>query len=177
LATDEEKETGIGMKFGEIIRIIAFGIGVAILMFWLQAMAYERQWLVVEYDGSLLEGISLQQWLADDYRISASIVYGVCMGATVIWYIMAATTPFLLGREVERWTLLWWVLGLLPLGSIAYSVLVYNRSDTPTGISLIGFFIIDALLLFWLPTATSSPEAVKYIPPGAFLLRHKILGD
>jgi hypothetical protein len=60
--------------------------------------------------------------------------------------------------------------------TIGVAVFYINRSSEAQ-LSLIFFFLLDAIWLYWLPTATSSPEAVKYIPPFAFFLRHKIMGD
>lgn len=164
-------------KIGEFIRIIVFGICGAILMFWLQPIVYDREWLIVKNDDSVLQGTSLQQWLADDYTISALIVYVACMGATVIWYILGTifANP-VSSKDKQIWRVIWMLLALLPLISIIYAALFYNRSETAQ-ISLVGFYIMNALLLFWLPTATSSPEAIKYIPPVGFLLRHEVMGD
>ena len=58
--------------------------------------------------------------------------------------------------------------------AIAASVIILNESDDAL-LSLTGFLVFDGLiLLYWLPTATSSPKSFKYTPPGALLLRRLI---
>ncbi|NJL84565.1 MAG: hypothetical protein HC890_19525 [Chloroflexaceae bacterium] len=157
------------MKPWEIIRIIIITIIGAVAMFWGQYSLYSTKII-------FLGDVPVDRWLAADYTPAALIVFGVCVLSTVAWYFLAAVTPFAMGRDVSRWTLVWWLLGLLPLGSIGVSVFITNRSGDAQ-FSLIGLFVLDALLLYWLATATSSPEPVKYIPPGAFLIRHKLMGD
>jgi hypothetical protein len=157
------------MKPWEIVRIIIFTVIGAALMFLGQRLIYENQIVPIQK-------ISLDSWLAADYTTAALIMFGVCMFSTIVWCVLAATSKFTDGSKTGSWMLLWWLLGLLPMAGIAITVFFINRSDEAQ-ISLMGFFVLDTLLLYWLPTATSSPEAVKYIPPGAFLLRHQLMGD
>lgn len=157
------------MKPWEIIRIIIFSIIGAAVMFLGQRLIYENQIIPIQK-------VPLNTWLGTDYTTSALIMFAVCIAATVIWCILAAISRFNDGGSTGRWMLMWWLLGLLPMITIVFTVFFINRSDEAR-MSLMGFFVLDTLLLYWLPTATSSPEAVKYIPPGAFLLRHQLMGD
>jgi len=157
------------MKPWEIIRIIIFSIIGAAVMFLGQRLIYENQIIPIQK-------VPLNTWLGTDYTTSALIMFAVCIIATVIWCILAAISRFNDGGSTGRWMLMWWLLGLLPMITIVFTVFFINRSDEAR-MSLMGFFVLDTLLLYWLPTATSSPEAVKYIPPGAFLLRHQLMGD
>ena len=157
------------MKPWEIIRIIIFSIIGAAVMFLGQRLIYENQIIPIQK-------VPLNTWLGTDYTTASLIMFGVCIAATVIWCILAAISRFNDGGSTGRWMLMWWLLGLLPMITIVFTVFFINRSDEAR-MSLMGFFVLDSLLLYWLPTATSSPEAVKYIPPGAFLLRHQLMGD
>ena len=157
------------MKPWEIIRIIIFSIIGAAVMFLGQRLIYENQIIPIQE-------VPLKTWLGTDYTTASLIMFGVCIAATVIWCILAAISRFNDGSSTGRWMLMWWLLGLLPVITIGFTVFYINRSDEAQ-MSLMGFFVLDTLLLYWLPTATSSPEAVKYIPPGAFLLRHQLMGD
>jgi hypothetical protein len=157
------------MKPWEIIRIIIFSIIGAAVMFLGQRLIYENQIIPTQKT-------PVGTWLGTDYTTASLIMFGVCIAATVIWCILAAISRFNDGGSTGRWMLMWWLLGLLPMITIVFTVFFINRSDEAR-MSLMGFFVLDTLLLYWLPTATSSPEAVKYIPPGAFLLRHQLMGD
>ncbi|MEB3150987.1 MAG: hypothetical protein VKL60_18455 [Sphaerospermopsis sp.] len=157
------------MKPWEIIRIIIFTVIGAALMFLGQRLIYENQIIPIQK-------VPLDAWLAADYITSALIMFGVCLFSTIFWCVLAAISRFNDGAATGRWMLMWWLLGLLPMAGIGFTVFYINRSDEAQ-LSLMGFFVLDTLLLYWLPTATSSPEAVKYIPPGAFLLRHQLMGD
>ena len=157
------------MKPWEIIRIIIFSIIGAAVMFLGQRLIYENQIIPIQE-------VPLKTWLGTDYTTASLIMFGVCIAATVIWCILAAISRFNDGSSTGRWMLMWWLLGLLPMITIVFTVFFINRSDEAR-MSLMGFFVLDTLLLYWLPTVTSSPEAVKYIPPGAFLLRHQLMGD
>ncbi|MTJ47585.1 hypothetical protein [Dolichospermum sp. UHCC 0259] len=157
------------MKPWEIIRIIIFSIIGAAVMFLGQRLIYENQIIPIQK-------VPLNTWLGTDYTTASLIMFAVCIVVTLIWCILAATSRFNDGGSTGRWMLMWWLLGLLPMASIGFTVFFINRSDEAQ-LSLMGFFVLDTLLLYWLPTATSSPEAVKYIPPGAFLLRHQLMGD
>ncbi|MEH2284790.1 MAG: hypothetical protein V7K90_26295 [Nostoc sp.] len=157
------------MKPWEIIRIIIFSVIGAALMFLGQRLVYENQIIPIQK-------IPFDTWLGSDYITAALIMFGVSMLSTIIWCVLAATNRFTNGNSTGFWTLTWWLLGLLPMASIGFTVFYINRSDEAQ-FSLMGFFLLDAVWLYWLSTATSSPEAVKYIPPGAFFIRHKLMGD
>jgi hypothetical protein len=157
------------MKTWEIIRIIIFTVIGAALMFLGQRLIYENQIIPIQK-------VPVNTWLGTDYTTAALIMFGVCMFATILWCVLAATSRFNDGTPTGRWMLLWWLLGLLPMAAIGITVFFINRSEEAQ-LSLMGFFLVDAIWLYWLSTATSSPEGVKYIPPGAFFIRHKIMGD
>ena len=157
------------MKPGEIIRIIIFTVLGLILMFWLQPLAYQNRFIpVTDYPG----GVDI--WVGDNYFTSAVIVFVASLLATLLWYFLTARAKVRNASDVANWNIVWWIFGLFPLVAIAISVFLVNESDDAK-LSLIGFFIIDGLfLLYWLPTATSSPGSFKYTPPGAMLVRRLI---
>lgn len=157
------------MKPWEIIRIIIFSIVGAALMFWVQRWVYASKAIAIR-------DVPVDRWLGSDYTTSALIVFGVCVLTTVLWYVLTAIASYTKSSDARRWTLVWWLFGLLPLASIGITVFFINRSQQAQ-LSLLGFFVLDALVLYWLPTATSSPEPVKYIPPGAYFVRHDLMKD
>ncbi|MBD2337778.1 hypothetical protein H6G64_12385 [Calothrix sp. FACHB-156] len=157
------------MKPWEIIRIIILSIIGAALMFLGQRLIYENQIIPIQK-------VPLKSWLGTDYITATIIMFAVSMFSTIIWCVLAAVSRFINGRSTSLWILIWWLLGLLPMAAIGFTVFFINRSDEAQ-FSLMGFFLLDTVWLYWLSTATSSPEAVKYIPPGAFFVRHKLMGD
>ena len=157
------------MKGVEVIRIIFFSVVGGIVMLWLQPLAYENRIIPVrDYPGGV------DTWIDDNYFLSAMIVLIASVIATLLWYFFTARAKVRDASDVARWNIVWWLLGLLPFAAIFISVFVFNSSDDAR-LSLMGFFIIDGLfLLYWLPTATSSPGSFKYTPPGAMLARRLI---
>ncbi|MCM0591495.1 MAG: hypothetical protein HEQ35_21400 [Gloeotrichia echinulata IR180] len=157
------------MKAGEIIRIVIFGFVGSILMFFVQPWMYDNRIIPIK-------DVSVGDWLSDHYSPGAWVVFGVSIIATVIWYVLAANAKVLTASETDRWRVIWFVLLLLPLISIGLGISVFNNSNDAL-VSLTGFYIIDAILiLYWLPTGTSSPSLLMYIPPGARLLRRIVGG-
>lgn len=156
------------MKAGEIIRIIVFSVVGAALMFWGQPSIYQNR-LIRITDVPRIEG-----WVSDEYMPGAILVFAVSAIATVVWYVMAAKAKVNKASDSFRWQVVWWLILLLPILSICAAIGFFNRSQDAL-VSLTGFFILDAIvLLFWLPSATSSPGALMYIPPGAFLMRRLV---
>lgn len=155
------------MKAAEIIRIIALSAIGFVVMFYLQPLLYENRAIPIT-------DVRVNTWLREDYTVGAGIVFGFSVFATVLWYFLAARAKVAGTIDIFRWQVVWWLLGLLPVVGIGIALFLFNRSEDAL-LSLAGFFIFDGLiLLFWLPTATSSPKLLKHIPPGAFLIRRLI---
>ncbi|WP_373529581.1 hypothetical protein [Nostoc sp.] len=100
----------------------------------------------------------------------ANIVFFVSVISTVIWYIMAAKAQSKGGEDVAKWPLVWVIISIFPVLSIVIAIGFFRGSDQAL-LSLTTFFVLDVLFLYWLTTATSSPGGLKYVPPGAFLIR------
>jgi hypothetical protein len=64
----------------------------------------------------------------------------------------------------------WWIFLLFPVLSICVAISFFTGSND-TLVFLTIFFVLDILLLFWLPTATSTPGGLKFLPPGSIHLR------
>ncbi|MGK7893573.1 MAG: hypothetical protein AB4372_08100 [Xenococcus sp. (in: cyanobacteria)] len=157
------------MKPGEIIRIIIIFVIGSILMFWLQPLIYTGRYIRIS---DYLPGVDL--WVTDNYVVGAGVVFGFSLVATLLWSFFTAKAQIKGAVDVSSWQVMWWLLGLLPIVGIGIALFAINESDDAL-LSLAGFFIFDGLiLLFWLPTATSSPGLFKHIPPGSFLLRRLI---
>jgi hypothetical protein len=157
------------MKSGEIIRVIIctiIGLGLA---FWVQPLIFQNKIIYLK-DVSA----NLSVWLRSSYTPSAMIVVVGSLLATIIWCFMTAKAQVKGAIDISRWSLVWWLLGLLPLLSLGLAL--YNIKSNDALLPLTGLFLLNGLvLLYWLPTALSSPGLFKHIPPGSFLLR-RLLG-
>jgi hypothetical protein len=156
------------MKASEITRIIIFSLLGAAIMFFVQPWIYQNRIIRIS-------DVELETWLQENYFPGASIVFAASVISTVVWYFMAAKAKVQGASDVERWRVVWWLFLLLPVVSICIAIAFCNVSKDVL-VSLTGFYILDILLVFWLPTATSSPRSLMYLPPGGFLLR-RLLGS
>jgi hypothetical protein len=153
------------MKATEIIRIVIFGFLGFIFMFFVQPWMYENRIIPIK-------DVPVGEWLSDSYTTGAGVVFAVSILATVVWYVLAANAKVTTAAETDRWRVIWWVLLLLPIISICLGISPVFNSSKDALVSLTGFYILDAIvILYWLPTGTSSPSLLMYIPPGARLLR------
>lgn len=166
LIRNSYKWLGEEMKASEIIRIIAVSALGAVLMFFIQPWVYQSRLIPIQ-------DVRVEVWLRDYYSTGASIVFAASVIAAIAWYFMAKAK--IRGvSDTNGWRLFWWLLLLLPILSIFLGISIFNPSKDAL-LSLTGFYIIDgAFLLYWLPTAISSPGTLMYIPPGAFVLRRLI---
>lgn len=151
------------MRALELIRIITIVVLGAALIFFLQPWLYYSQNIVIG-------DVDLKVWLADQYMPGAYLVGGVAIAATFLWYFLSAGAKILSSKDTSQWRLLWWIILLAPVLSIGGALAFFNRSRDAL-LTLTLLYVLDVLVLFWLPTATSSPMATKFLPPGSFLMR------
>jgi hypothetical protein len=153
------------MKASEIIRIVIFGFLGFIIMFFVQPWIYENRIIPIK-------DVPVGEWLSDSYTTGAGVVFAVSILATVVWYVLAANAKVTTAAETDKWRVTWWILLLLPIISICLGISPVFNSSKDALVSLTGFYILDAIvILYWLPTGSSSPSLLMYIPPGARLLR------
>ncbi|MEL4894571.1 hypothetical protein [Crocosphaera sp. Alani8] len=154
------------MKSGEIIRIIVCVLISLVLIFYLQPLLYQNRLIRVS-------DVPLTTWISDYYTVGGWFVFGSSLGATLIWTFMTARAKATGALDVFRWRVVWGLLALLPIVGICIALYFFNESDDAL-ITLTGFFILDAVLLYWLPTVTSSPGLFRNIPPGSSFIRRLI---
>lgn len=135
-------------------------------MFYLQPLVYRNGIINLPVDKDI--------WLLDYYR-GAWVVFGFSVISTIAWYVLAAKAKTRGGNDVSKWSVVWWLFLLLPVLSTFIAVLLFEEKYAL--ISLSGFYLVDGVfLLYWLPTATSSPGLLRNIPPGSQLIR-SLIGD
>jgi hypothetical protein len=108
------------------------------------------------------------KWLADSYIPAASIVFGSTLFATILWVVLTLSAKVQTGKDVLGWQVTWWLIGLIPLIGICLAIVFYGGGAL---YSLTVFFVLDAVLLYWLTTATSTSGLFKRIPPVAGFFR------
>ncbi|BAZ14188.1 hypothetical protein NIES4071_60280 [Calothrix sp. NIES-4071] len=153
------------MKASEIIRIIVFSLIGLALMFLVQRGLYENRLLAIT------DVRRITTWVEDYYLRGATIVFTASVVAAVSWYVFAVNAKPRNAEDVASWRVVWWLLSLLPVLSIFIAIYIISDGSKQALGSLVLLFTLDALLLYWLTTAASSPKALMYIPPGAFILR------
>jgi hypothetical protein len=157
----------------EIVRIIATVVLVSILMFLVQPNLYSGGVIPISED--------VATWVPEKYVTSTVIVLLSAVLPLGLWALLtvrAKATP----RDMGGWTLLWWVLLLIPiLGVCAGIYLACDASREGTSqdalLSLSGLFVLDILLLFWLPTAMNTPGNLRYGAVPFSLLVRKLIGE
>jgi hypothetical protein len=155
------------MKSREVIQIIIIFLLGAMVMFLGQPWIYDNKLLRIS-------DVPITTWISQDYTTGSGIVFVIAFLATSLWAFMAAKAKAKSASDISKWRVIWWLLMLLPIISVIVSIAFFNRSNDAL-LSLTAFLIIDGIiLLYWLPTVTSSPGDLKYIPPGAFFIRRLI---
>ncbi len=155
----------------EIFRLFVISVAVAILMFLVQPQLYSRKIIDLDY-GS--EG-DFQNWIEHQYMEGAKLVFIVSLLSVILWYMIALK----FGARIRNMPHLpivqiWAGFSLFPIVSelIALQFINQNSKAFP---SLLCFFTLDVLLLFWLTTAVTTP-IIHFVVPGSFTLR-RLLGD
>jgi hypothetical protein len=155
------------MKATEITRIIIIFLLGAVAMFLIQPWFYNNKLIRIS-------DIPVNTWISEYYTTGAGIVFVASLLTTIFWTFMAAKARAKSANDISKWRLMWWLLLLLPIISIIIAIAFFKGSDDAL-LSFTGFLILDGIfLLYWLPTVTSSPGDLKYIPPGAFFIRRLI---
>lgn len=153
------------MKPLELIRIIALTVFGIILVLLIQPWLYRS-------DIISLDVLDVEQWIVTDYLPSSYWVLGASIAATVIWYFSAANAKPLTAKDTSSWRLLWWIFLLIPIVGIGFAL--YLQTEPSTRVGLAAMYVVDVLVLYWLPTASSSPSHTKYLPPLSMNLRRLV---
>jgi len=166
------------MRPDEVTRTALVTVIGAALVFIVQSLIYK--YILVPTD------VVVEVWIKERYAISAAIVFVVTVASQILWYYIATRYK---GdeKEAESMRVPW--LGLLILSLTSAVIGVYFAAYFSDGssdplksgsseafVSLIVFFVIDVLILYWLATAISTPRGyLMYIVPGSLFLRRSLL--
>jgi len=145
----------------EIVRIIVISLVGASFAFLLQPWLY-RSGIIS------LTDVDPEVWVSDRYTIGVAIVFSVCIISTLLWYTLTSKAKVSRAEDRSFWALMWWLFLLLPILSICVSLYFFNGSNDAL-LSLTGFYVLDTLVSFWLPTALNTPGELMYVVPGSSL--------
>jgi hypothetical protein len=157
----------------EIIRMVVAVVLVSILMFLFQPNLYSAGLISISED--------VGTWVPEKYITSAAVVFLSAVLPLGLWALLtgkAKATP----RDMGGWALLWWLFLLIPILGICLGLYLacgqgIEGSSQDALLSLTGLFLLDVLLLFWLPTAMNTPGNLRYgAVPFSFLVR-KLIGE
>lgn len=123
------------------------------------------------YENTLfgVRDVPFEEWLTSNYTPGSRLVFVISLIATVLWYILASKSSIRGIQDYNMYKLykiIWRVLLALSITGILLALIFFNRSRNAL-LSLTFFYIIDVVLLFCLPTATSTPGRVNTVPFGA----------
>ena len=149
------------MKPLELVRIIA------IIVVGIALMLVAQPWLF--RSGAIFLDLNVEQWLVTEYMTSTYWVLGASVISTFVWYFAAANAKPLKSSDTDSWRLLWWIIFLVPILSIG--VALFLQTDPSTRLWLAAMYVFNIAILYWLPTASSSPGSTKYLPPGSKIIR------
>jgi hypothetical protein len=166
------------MKIAEIVALVVTVAIATIVIFGLQPWLLGGSGLPL----SLSRG-NLDKWAAEILFPTLYVVYVLGALLLLFWIAKALSSGFTKAKDVLSTGGLWWIFAIV-LGVVTMLALVglsfFNGwFDDSRNLEpffwLLGFIIVDVLLIFWLPTALATPKSMRYVPPGSMLLR-KIYG-
>jgi|688.fasta_scaffold1025216_2 hypothetical protein len=121
----------------------------------------------------------LEDWLGAVFWPTTLIVYGLGIFFLFIWILKAAKSKFTNAKRALSNQGLWWLLLIINviLGLIAFFAVSFFSGwlDGEKSIEPLfwvpPFIILDAIFIYWLPTAIATPRSLRYVPPLAMTLR------
>jgi len=154
------------VRQSELLRIVGFSFLGWLLMHLFQPFLYRNQLPFF----ALTSVPRIESWIGNYYMPGATIVLSSSIFATLLWYFLASRAQPRTAHDRQSWLLVWCLILFIPVLSIIVALFLF--SFTPEArLSLTVLYILDAALLYWFTTATSSPRDLIYTPPGAFILR------
>ena len=161
---------------------------VAIGMAWI---FIGQNWLFLNLFAGLLvgPGLILNDFLQTGSSPAFTVLWAGCITALLIWIGVTYGSKPRSSAETRQMRPMWWLaasllgfFGWLCLGWFAifqWQVSGVNPNGSgvnfypvPPGgwIVLMGFVLLDVILLFWLPTLLASPRTYRLVVPGAVTL-------
>ena len=164
-------------------QLILLGASVALGIIWVYII---QNWIFLNLFAGLLvgPGLNLNEYLQTGSSPAFTVLWAGCFSAMLIWIAQTLSGKPGLNKRgkckdvVDRCRDLFFFYFCLLVRSFVWSVTGtspsagMNSYPVPPGgwIVLIGFVVIDVMLLFWVPTLLASPRTYRFVVPGAVTL-------
>jgi hypothetical protein len=164
------------MQPEEAIRSILVTVIGAAFMFLIQPWLYQNTFMTPN-------DVTADVWVQTHYIHAATLTFSAAVVCQVIWYLLAIRFNTRGDdRKIQEQRVPWLILLLITLAIAGIAIYIFNvMGGTIQGtsadalLSLIGFFFVDVLLVYWLATAISTPGLLKFIPLGSVFIRRYLL--
>lgn len=150
----------------------------AVIIFFIQPLPYKSGWPFF-----ILNDVNPSNWVNNEYTLGAGIVFGVSSLLAIIWYVIGSKAKITGSWDTSTKKFLWVIFLIISVAvavisaAVSWKFLPGASQDAKYSLSFL--FVLDAVWLYWLTTAISSPQNsdLEYIPPFADFLRPLITGD
>ncbi len=146
-----------------IVGIALITVGVYFLMFYVEIKILEGQVIPPA-------GVKIGLWL-DGFKHWAVIGIGISCAASLLWYALGQCLFNIDGSgKANSGRIVWCLLLVLPAVAIILGI-YYTKFPQEAGWIAFVFYILNAILCYYLTTALFSPDKLKYVVPGSKYLR------
>jgi hypothetical protein len=162
---------------------------VAIGMIW---VFIGQNWIFLNLFAGILvgPGLKLDDYLQTGSSPAFTVLWIGCLAAVLIWISMTWSARPRSSSQTRQMQPMWWVAAILlsvfgflclgwftvfqwqVTGTSPVAGAAVNYYPLPPGgwLVLMGFVLLDVVLLFWLPTLLASPRTYRLVVPGAVTL-------
>lgn len=172
-----------------VSQLVMLALSVAIGVVWI---FIGQNWIFLNLFPGLLigPGLKLDDFLQTGSSPAFSVLWAGCLTALLIWIAITLTSRPRSSAQTRGMQPMWWlaaalltffgwlclgwftifrwqVSGVSPIPGSAYTTY-----PVPPGgwLVLMGFVMLDVILLFWVPTLLASPRTYRFVVPGAVTL-------
>ena len=169
------------------LQLILLALCVALGVVWI---FIAQNWIFLNlFPGILVgPGLKLDDYLQTGSSPAFSVFWGGCITALLIWISVTWSARPVSSSQTRAMQPMWWlaasilvIFGWLCLGWFTIfqwqvtgtsAMPGYSSYPVPAGgwLLLMGFVMLDVILLFWLPTLLASPRTYRLVVPGAVTL-------
>ncbi|MEM9272879.1 MAG: hypothetical protein AAGA80_07940 [Cyanobacteria bacterium P01_F01_bin.143] len=153
-------------QFREYIFAITFTAGGFFLLFML------APWLFTTTSLAPID-VDTEEWIPGNYITGACIVFLCSLIMQILWLVKSKYYKD--GLDQIKDTEIYWYLGLMISFIsvlIALFITVFSQEGSQRAfLPLIVIFSLAVAAIYWLPTASSTPGALKYIAPYSIDIR------
>ena len=154
-----------------VLTIVSIAVGILFLLL-IQPFLFQMGFI------PLLSVLSSEEWVNTSYTPSAYLILFISLLMLLVWYWMTwkLNQRFLSAKKVNQMTSVWGVFLTIPVFGAIISFPLFIKSGFEAVPWLVVFWILDVAILFWIPTAISTPGQLAYVVPGSRFLRRKLFG-